>query len=39
MPHFEISAKMIAIVEKDPEQDLNALLDEHYLLEDKKQNK
>ncbi len=39
MPHFEISAKMIATVEKDPEQDLNALLDEHYLLEDKKQNK
>ena len=36
MPHFSISAKMIETVESDPEQDLNALLDEHYLKEDKK---
>ena len=37
MPHFSISAKMIATVESDPEQDLNALLDEHFIAEDKKQ--
>jgi len=37
MPHFSISAKMIATVESDPEQDLNALLDEHFIIEDKKQ--
>lgn len=36
MPHFEISKKMIATVEADQEQDLNALLDEYYLKEDKK---
>ena len=36
MPHFSISAKMIATVESDPEQDLNALLDEHFIIEDKK---
>jgi len=38
MPHYEISAKMIATVEGDPEQDLNALLDEHYLSEDNKKS-
>jgi len=36
MPHFGISKKMCETVDKDPEQDLNALLDEHYLKEDKK---
>ena len=39
MPHFEISKQMCNTVDKDPEQDLNALLDEHYLKEDKKDNK
>ena len=39
MPHFEVSKKMIATVEADPEQDLNALLDEYYLAEDNKQKK
>ena len=38
MPHFEISKQMCDTVDKDSEQDLNALLDEHYLKEDKKQN-
>ena len=38
MPHFEISKQMCNTVDKDPEQDLNALLDEHYLKEDKKDN-
>jgi len=36
MPHFEIVKKMIEKVDNDPEQDLNALLDEHYLVEDNK---
>ena len=36
MPHFKISKQMYETVDKDPEQDLNALLDEHYLKEDKK---
>jgi len=36
MPHFSIFAKMIETVQLDPEQDHNALLDEHYLIEDKK---
>jgi len=36
MPHFEISKKMIATVEGDSEQNLNALLDEYYLAEDRK---
>jgi hypothetical protein len=39
MPHFEVTKKMIATVEADPEQDLNALLDEYYLAEDNKQKK
>jgi len=38
MPHFEIAKQMCETVDKDPEQDLNALLDEHYLKEDKKKN-
>ena len=38
MPHFEIAKQMCDTVDKDPEQDLNALLDEHYLKEDKKNN-
>ena len=36
IPHFDIAKKMCELVELDPEQDLNALLDEHYLKEDKK---
>ncbi len=36
IPHFEVAKQMVSTVEKDPEQDLNALLDEHYLAEDKK---
>lgn len=36
MPHFDVAKQMVSTVEKDPEQDLNALLDEHYLTEDKK---
>lgn len=36
MPHFEISKQMCEAADKDLEQDLNALLDEHYLKEDKK---
>ena len=36
MPHFDIAKKMCDLVEQDREQDLNALLDEHYLNEDKK---
>ena len=36
MPHFKTSKQMCETVDKDPEQDINALLDEHYLKEDKK---
>jgi hypothetical protein len=38
MPHFEVSKKMIKTIKEDSEQDLNALLDEHYLSEDRKKN-
>lgn len=36
MPHFQDAKEMCDRLEQDPEQDLNALLDEYYLKEDKK---
>ena len=37
-PHFEDAALMIKSVEEDPEQDLNALLNEYFVRTDKKKN-